>query len=146
MIVKVKKETNLLKIKYISKGKKYKETITGEKEFNVDENSYFAIIKYDILFDNKEKAILYSLKMIFLSVILLLMDALDIQKSTSYYFINYKFKCVSDCQIINGDNLDNESFVKRSTKEYLFNTIYLILSFIFFGLIIFIIGSIKYKK
>lgn len=68
MIVKIKKSKNVLKIKYKSNGKKHCEKITDDKEFNIDENSYFKIIKYDTDFDSKEKIILYSLKMIFLSV------------------------------------------------------------------------------
>ena len=68
MIVNIKKSKNVLKIKYKSNGKKHCEKITADKEFNIDENSYFKIIKYDTDFDSKEKIILYSLKMIFLNV------------------------------------------------------------------------------
>lgn len=68
MIVNVNKSKNVLKIKYISNGIKYKEIIMDKKEFDIDENSFFTIIKYDVNFDNKEKIILYSLKMLFLSI------------------------------------------------------------------------------
>ena len=54
MIVNIKKSKNVLKIKYKSNGKKHCEKITADKEFNIDENSYFKIIKYDTDFDSKE--------------------------------------------------------------------------------------------
>lgn len=67
MIVKIKKSKNVLKIKYISNKIKCCEKIIDNKEFDIDENSYFTIIKYDTDFDTKDKIILYSLKMIFLN-------------------------------------------------------------------------------
>lgn len=67
MIVKIKKSKNVLKIKYISNKIKYCEKIIDDKELDIDENSYFTIIKYDTDFDTKDKIILYSLKMIFLN-------------------------------------------------------------------------------
>ena len=57
MIIKVKKSKNILKIKYKSNGKKHCEKIIDEKEFDIDENSNFTIIKYDTDFDTKEKAL-----------------------------------------------------------------------------------------
>ena len=127
-------------------GIKYKEIIMDEKEFDIDENSYFTIVKYDVNFDNKKKIIFYSLKMILLSIFLLIIDSFgDIQKNDSFYYMSYRFKCISNC-VINGDNLDNDNFNKKRTVEAFFNTLYLILSFIIFGSIIFILGSIIYNK
>ena len=139
MIIKVKKSKNILKIKYKSNGKKHCEKIIDEKEFDIDENSNFTIIKYDTDFDTKEKIILYSLKMIFLSVFLMMVDYFgDMQDSKSFYYVNYRFKCVSD-YVIDGNDLENEQFTKKRIAETLFNALYLILSFILFGLIILII-------
>lgn len=54
MIVNVNKSKNVLKIKYISNGIKYKEIIMDKKEFDIDENSFLSIIKYDVNFDTKD--------------------------------------------------------------------------------------------
>lgn len=77
--------------------------------------------------------------MIFLSVFLMMVDYFgDMQDSKSFYYVNYRFKCVSD-YVIDGNDLENEQFTKKRTVETLFNALYLILSFILFGLIILII-------
>ena len=77
--------------------------------------------------------------MIFLSVFLMIVDYCgDIQDGKSFYSVKYKFKCVSDCDN-DGNDLENEQFTKKRTVETLLNALYLILSFIFFGLIILMI-------
>ncbi len=77
--------------------------------------------------------------MIFLSVFLMIVDYCgDIQDGQSFYSVKYKFKCVSDCEI-DGNDLENEQFTKKRTVETLLNALYLILSFIFFCLIILMI-------
>lgn len=139
MIVKIKKSKNVLKIKYISNKIKYCEKIIDDKELDIDENSYFTIIKYDTDFDTKDKIILYSLKMIFLNVFLMIVDFMGyIQDGKSFYYVKYKFKCVSDYEI-DGNDLENEQFTKKRTVETLFNALYVILSFSLFGLLILMI-------
>lgn len=139
MIVKIKKSKNVLKIKYISNKIKYCEKIIDNKEFDIDENSYFTVIKYDTDFDTKDKIILYSLKMIFLNVFLMIVDFCGyIQDGKSFYYVKYKFKCVSGCEI-DGNDLENEQFTKKRTVGTLFNVLYVILSFSLFGLLILMI-------
>ena len=55
MIVKIKKSKNVLKIKYISNKIKCCEKIIDNKEFDIDENSYFTIIKYILILIQKIK-------------------------------------------------------------------------------------------
>lgn len=69
----------------------------------------------------------------------------DIQKNNSFYYNKYKFKCTSNC-IINCEKLDEECFIEKRSTESFFNTIYLILSFMLLGLVIFGIGFAIYKN
>lgn len=127
MIINVSESKNVLKIKYKSKGKKYKDLIDGKKDFDIDENSVFTLIKYDYNFDDKKKIILYSFRMVFLSIILMIIDNFgDIQNNNSFCYIKYKFKCDSN-YVINGNDLDNEKFIKKYQFDTYFNIIYLIL-------------------
>ncbi|MGM9970516.1 MAG: hypothetical protein ACI35S_09005, partial [Anaeroplasma sp.] len=72
---------------------------------------------------------------------LLIIDSFyNVQKNDSFYYMNYRFKCIFNC-VINEDNLDN----KKRTVAF-FNIFYLILSFIIFSSRIFILGSIIYNK
>lgn len=146
MVIKIKAKNNTLKIKYKSNGKKYFKKITDEEEFDIDENSYFKVIKYDTNFDTKDKIILYSLKMIFLIIFLMIVDFCGyLSDGKSFYYVKYQFKCVSD-SLIDGNDLENEKYTKKRTVESLFNTLYLILSFSLYGLIIFIICLCKSNK
>lgn len=146
MIVKVNKSQYLIKIKYVSNNKTYIEKITDERTFEIDKNTFFTITKYDSNFDTKYKILLYSIKMILFSVILMVLDSFgDIQDCKSFFYISYRFRCDSNCTI-NADEIESENFDKKKSKENLFNAFYLISSFLFLGIIIFIIGSIIYKK
>ncbi len=93
-----------------------------------------------------DKIFLYSLKMIFLTVFLMIVDFMGyIQDGKSFYYVKYKFKCISDCEI-DGNDLENEQFTKKRTVETLFNTLYLILSFSLFGLLILMIMILVKKR
>lgn len=146
MMVNIHRSNKILKVKYLSKGEKHKEIIDNDRTLDIDENSIFTIIEYDVNFDNKTKIILYSIKMILISIFLMIIDSFgDIQKNKSFYYKKYKFTCTSNCNI-NGDQLDEENYIKKKNAESFLNTFFLILSLIVFGIVIFFIGFIIYNK
>lgn len=134
-----------IKLEFIQNKKKIKKYIIDDYSFDYDDDTIIKLTVYDNDFNSLSKRVLKSLKMIFLALFLMILDTFGpLDYTKSFYKNKYYIENVNDS--IDISRIENIKIKKVRRYSMLYNSLYVISGIILLGLLVFLIGSIIYRK